>query len=227
MGTGYLTLPTGSAAWVSLPDIAAYDTAADIDLRIDLAPLAVAGTQYWCGRADTWRGYLSGYDISAMRYWDSVAASQTVSKDGWNLQAGDRAHLRNVLDFTAGTWQAFYRKGSAVTDNALDSDSNWTALATVALTLADLQQSAADLIIGANGYKATGLAGDYRRFLFYHGTDSTGTKQADVDFTDLTGAEVGAGSFVEDSANAATVTIGGSGWSYNAGLGSMLLMGVN
>jgi hypothetical protein len=61
---------------------------------------------------------------------------------------------------------------------------------------------------GASDYQNVGLY----RIIVRNGID--GTVAFDADFTDLTEAEEAAALFVEDSANAADVTIVGASWTY-------------
>ena len=227
MGTGRLYLSGGSGDFCSLPDLAAYDTAGSIDVRLDVAPDVLNVVQYWISRASTtylWRFFLSSKALAA-RIWDSGSTADNLDTGTITANAGDRIHLRAVINFTAGNMEGYFRGAVAAAVNDLDSDSNWTSTASSpdALVAADLKQGTDPIQIGAVG-GAPSLAGYLYRALFYHGTNSTGTKQMDVDFTDLSSAEVAAKAFTENSANAATVTINGTGWSYEAGAPPNLMM---
>lgn len=224
MSGGYWYTDGSNGTAATAPDLAAYDTAGDIDVRLDVAPDTYTGTFYLMSRYNSgflWRlGTANG--VQNGRIYDSGSTVENLTgvaiPANLLVSAGDRIHLRWQIDF-GGNVTFYGRDVATAAANDLSSDSNWTQLDQDALTNTDLKQGADYIAVAAQGGADTGgQAGYYYRAMFIHGTSyASGTVQFDADFTSLTPAEVAAGAFTESSANAATVTFQGSGWSAVAG----------
>jgi hypothetical protein len=226
MGVGYFKQngPSPSDNYAEVADAAFLDTAGSIDVRSEFVPEEITGVTYYFARFGTdnlWRFGKSGSAFIG-RLYDSSSTQEDISRGSYTPVVGQREQVRLVLNFISGEAEFYYRQGATAEANALDSDDNWTALLVRTLTSADLKQGDSRLVIGNYDPTSSGMPAQLRRFIYYHGTDSTGTKQIDADFTSLTQAEIAAGEFTEDSANAATVTLNGTGWTAAPGVGSVL-----
>ena len=131
----------------------------------------------------------------------TVAVPFTDNRPGW---------IRCTLDVDNGS-SGYDLKFWYSTQNTNDSASvSWTqlGLTVVGGAVTNLAAVTSSLTVSY----PNGSISDLYHTLMYDGI--AGTTVFDADFTDLTLAEAAAGSFVEDSANAVTVTINGSNWRY-------------
>ena len=212
-GDNHLYMPGVSGEYMSAPDISAYDptTTQRIEARIALTD--------WTRAADQ-QNIASQYGATATDWLFRVT---TDGKLNYFNGGASKATSTAAVPFADGVigWVACevtFGSGDAVvtfetsTDDTNDPDQvSWTELdEDTGLTITD--QSFADvLLVGAH----QGGANDVSEGSFYRVRIIVdGTTEFDADFTKLTVADLESGTFVEDSSNAATVTLNGTAWAY-------------
>lgn len=231
MGSGYLQLSGGSGDLVTVAHSAGLNTVASVDLRIRLSDVSVTGTNRRLMRRDdgganrVFDWYLDSDASLALRFFNSAAAQDGIHSQSMVSIAGLTVDLRAVINFISGDLEWFDRRSPSV---ALPSDTGWNALGTDALTNTDLAEKTEEVAVGGSISGADLLDARLYRSMLIHGVDGTGTVAMDANFSTMTQAEIDAKAFVEDSANAATVTINGTGWSAVADTPatSMMLLGM-
>ena len=223
MGTGVLTLPGASGEYVSTPDAAPLDIVGDLELRF--------------------RGRDDGTRTRFVSKWEQVNHNSfTLEQDG-----GDKLRLywsedgtvpKNAISTVAytlpGSGPMWYRVTFDVDNDASgydvkfytsDTDTNdpasvsWSQLGATVVGGAPTSIFSLDSIVevGSSDGGAFGQHnGTVYRAQILNGIG--GTVELDADFTDLTVGEVAAKAFIEDSVNAATMTINGSAWTYDYGV---------
>ena len=210
---GYLHLPGVAGEYASATHVAAYDIVGNVALVAQVHPSVWAS-----GTLDALVGRWD-YTSSARAYLltkDPTGLLQFfVSSDGLNQDApvSTVAVTSAVPIYVCADWVA---ATSTTTFYTSTDGETWVQFGAPSVgTLTSIYASAADMAVGAFnlGGDAGPLDGDIYRAKVYDG-GLAGTLAFDADFTDLTLAEAAAGSFVEDSVNAATVTINGTAWKY-------------
>jgi hypothetical protein len=148
---------------------------------------------------------------STLKFQEMSVAASTIAADG------EVVYWRVTLDVDNGSSQHevkfYYKKFEAA---------GWTQAGTTKVgsgTTSIHDATTKPVTVGA--YYPTSTHADHLKGTVYGAKvldGIEGTVVYDADFTDLTPAEVAAGSFVEDSVNAETVTLEGSAWSYVDGV---------
>jgi hypothetical protein len=220
--SNYLWLPGGAAADISwsTPDAAALDITSDIDLRAKVRLNTDLEQWHVCKYVTT--GNQRSYGL--LQTSGSSAINVRLSQDGAahtlyqststlideGVSVGSDVWMRATVNFTSQEILFYY---STDVTNDPDAVSTWTQLGdAVATAYTALHSGTAELSAGYNNGLSYATVGRQYAAAVYDGID--GTKVFHADFTDLTAAEVTAGAFTEDSANAATVTLNGDAWAY-------------
>ena len=207
MGTGYYELPGTATNHASAPDIAAYNptTSVRIDVRAAADDWSRASDEQalmaqWVGLGLDWLLRLE--TSGALRFFYDNS-SRATSSSAVSISDGSPGWVRCDCTFGAGTAVVTFYES---TTDTLDPDSaSYSQISThTGLTIATSSHQD-ELQIGAQA----GVSDPFDGKLYRARYQVDGTTQFDADFTDLTADECSAGSFVEDSANAATVTLTG------------------
>lgn len=198
-----------SNGYASTPDSAALDITGDIDIKawvqlVDWTPpwsnitvvnkWATNNQSYWLGVNTSGRILLQWSANGTTTLSTTSTVSPTIS-DGSDLW------IRATMDVDNGAAQRvtkFYTSTDGTT---------WTQLGTTVTTAGatSIFSGTAQLEIGAQGSGTANVMWGYvHRIIVENGYDGAGTVQFDANFDTAT---IGATSFVESSANAATVTI--------------------
>lgn len=209
---GELIMPGTPGNWISAPDINAYDGAVSgrAELRLAAVDWSTGSqqglmTQHSGGGADWSVQMFGGGGIEFIHKGgiDEFSAAPTLLVDGtiswvaceWVYGAGD-----GTVTFE-----------ESVTDTDDPDAVAWTLINQAINLTIPASPNTSILSVGARADGTTfNMAATFRRARY----TVDGTVEFDADFTDLTHAEVDIGSFIEDSPNAATVTINGAAWSY-------------
>ena len=210
----HLHLPGVTTNFVSVPNVANLHGSGTLEFiaKVALDNWTLDADQVWISK---WTG-TAGYKFSLraatndlrLRWNPSRVATATVTPtvtDGdwlWvRAVATEDGVDRNVLFYTS-------------TDTTDDPDLvTWTQLGAeivVSFGAGDLITNTARVFVGALSATAGTMAGSVAAARI----NFNGVTELDIDFTDLTVAEVDAGLFTEDSGSAATVTIAGTAWAY-------------
>lgn len=225
--SGYLYLPGTAGNDVSTAYYAALGFTGDFDWRVAVAAddWTPGASQHFGGRRDPASGssifgsYIATDGKPHIQLWDSGATLHDVfSTDAPAIVDGAKLGIGYTVDVNNGA-AGFDVTFSTKTINShadLQSDTGWTQLGTVVTTAGAITMAAdanTGMILGTwKSGAGIGVAGDWFGAILKNGI--AGTAVFDADFTDLTLAETATGSFVEDSASAATVTINGTAWKY-------------
>ncbi len=217
MVANYLHLPgvVGNFAWV--PGIANLDGSGTLEF------IAKVNLDVWPPDAN--QILISKWTGSAGYLFFLESASNDL-KLMWRDSGPARIAQATVTPaVTAGDWLWFL---AVATEDGVDRDVlfytstdetnnpdevTWTQLGAevvVPFGAADLTTNTAVVFVGAQSATVATMAGSIAAARI----NFAGVTELDIDFTDLTAAEVDAGSFTEDSINAATVTIAGTAWAY-------------
>ncbi len=240
---GSLYLPGIAGNYASAPDSAALSITGDIDLQArvaldDWTPAQETAIVSKYIATDDHRSYMfvvrSGSTGDLRLYWseDGVNLLTGTSSVAPTVSDGDYLWIRAILDVDGGPIGQgrvnFYTGGSGASPTWVqlgDEAGGGSAPTSIFDGLHPVEVGAY-----ANG-SAGMLQGKVTNVRIYSDLTET-TLEFDADFTDLTTTEVAAGSFTEDSSNAATVTINGTAWRYGytgrprlVGLGQMLMTG--
>ncbi len=188
-------------------DAAALDATADLDIRVEvaLADYTPAAAEYLLGKipGDGTTGY--AFNVNADGTLRLVigdgSAHVASSSAATGITNGERIWLRVTYDASEDD-VLFYTS----TDG-----SGWDQLGTLqAVGATSITTNTNILTMGSAGGAAAIIGGLYNALVYIDAS-----LELDCDFTDLTAGEVSAGSFTEDSSNAATITIAGSAWEYH------------
>jgi hypothetical protein len=207
-GVGFttgLTVPAQPNAFASVPDSAALDLSGDIEIVVKASAetwASIVGERLLLAKPYSSGGYYLSVTSASLLLGFSTAADPTTLRtfsSPWN-RAGipDGASLWVRLTRTAAT-------GTGSTDFALDQPNEptvWTNIGTPAAASGALATNASNLGIGGNSSGAN-WKGQIFRVIIRH----NGVLVLDADFSTRT---PGTTSFVEASANAATVTVIGA-----------------
>jgi len=220
--SGYLSTIATGGAFPSAPDSAALSVTGDLDIRVkmSLADWSPAGGNSFLAGKHTagdigYRLWIQGFDVGKLTLnWSEdgsadILVESTVKVDTV-FSANEIGWVRATLDVNGGAAGV-----GRVTFYTSSNGTDWAQLgATVDTGSAptSIHDSDQPLWIGAREGAADMTTGNWYQVQIYDGI--AGTLEFDADFTDLTSAEVTAKAFAEDSANAATVTLGGSAWTY-------------
>ena len=219
--SNYLYYDATAANYAATVDAAALSPAGDIDIRVRVAE----DTWDWSGAAETFIAKDVDYGLSTTWstvegelafQWKDTSTHQVFSGAQPPITDGVAGWVRATLDVNGGAAGVGRVQFYYSTDATNDPDAvSWTALGSAqdggdAPTFTF--DGAAALRVGGHGTTGDWLAGKVYRATVYDGIG--GTIVFDADFTDLTAAELAAGEFVEDSTNAATVTLNGDSWAY-------------
>jgi hypothetical protein len=221
-----LYLPGISGNYASTPDSVATSITGSIDIRCrvaldDWTPAVNATIIAKYDTAGNQRSYrlqiqnTSGeprFLISA----DGIALVNVGANASPSVSDGNKLWLRVTFDATSGD-VTFYTGGEGLTPT-------WVQLGDVAASgINSLFDNTIALEVGSNAAGTNSLAiGTFYRAQVLNGIN--GTLVFDADFTDLTVAEVQAAAFIEDSTEAATVTLNGNDWIYVRPSGDGLLL---
>ncbi len=218
---GYVYIPGAATEYPTSPDVAAIRVAGDLDARVDVAmddwtPAATScfigkwssgATRSWHFRVEPTTGRLSldwtpdGTNASGILKISSVAPT---------ISDGARLQIRATLDVdngASGNDVKFYTRASAL-GLPLSDNTSWTQLGTTQTTagITSIYAGVGDRLTIANLDAANFITtGKFYEALFMNGIN--GTVVFDSNFTTK---PVGANTFTESSANAATVTINGT-----------------
>ena len=207
-------MPGTAGNYVSAPHIAAYDIAGDLGVMMRLSPDTWATTQIAVARDN---GSQRSWQLSvrielggSLRFywWDSGGTLWSVPSTALGLADGIPSWIFCTLDVDDGSGGhevAFFVSDDGVTWTAKGAGNAGAFTTSVRVTTVDLN-------VGRYGGGAY-FAGGVQNARIYASIDKTDLR-FDADFTDLTLAEAATGAFVEDSTNAATVTINGTAWKY-------------
>ena len=200
---------------LTTPDSAALDIAGDIDLRAEVAlnDWAAGTSQYFvCRWEDGQRSYgIVMVGSSVLRiFWtengtDQFTADATV---GLGVTDGERKWVRATLDVDNGA------SGHDATFYTSDDGVIWIQLGAVVTTAGttSIHTGTSELVLTRLRVTTGNFDGALYHAQVLDGIG--GTVIFDADLTDLTAAELEAGTFIEDSSEAATVTITGDAWTY-------------
>lgn len=212
--TQALVLPGLSGNTITVPDSAAVSSAADLDIRFDLAlrDYTAAIARYPAGKrgaAGQYTWYLSlstTGKLSIITSADGTAELTTAGTVALPFADMTRGQIRVTFDANDGAGNRVMTV-STRTDGILDSTTGWTTLETVTTAGAtSLFDSTAALGIG--GITLSSAAMSHGAMLaFWFATTIGGTAAVYADFTNPTQFTPGSLTGVEGSANAATVTI--------------------
>ncbi len=229
--SNYWYLPGVAGNYASALDTAALSITGDIDLQArvaldDWTPAQETAIVSKYIATNDHRSYMlvvrSGSTGLLRFYWseDGVNLIAVTSSIAPTVSDGDYLWIRVILDVDDGPIGQgrviFYTGGSGVSPT-------WVQLGDTA-GAGSVPTSIFDGLhpveVGAYANGSVGLMqGKVTNVRIY--SDLTETTLAfDADFTDLTVSEVTAAAFVEDSANAAIVTLNGSGWFYSGLVGA-------
>lgn len=215
---GYLYLPGLTGNYASAPDIAAYTGAGIIRCAIrvaldDWTPAASSSLMgHWTNTAQ--RGWMldanTGGTLQFSVSADGAASTLTQASSAHSFVDGTAYWVGVEYDIGVGTL-TFYKANDSASLPAFWA--GWTQISTHALAAVTPFNSTQGLTIGIRGDGVTGpAAGKFYRALFY---TSTTTLQYDADFSThqintSNWSDTPKTTFVEASANAATVTINGT-----------------
>lgn len=232
--SGFLVLTGADGDSATTPDASALDIGPDYDLRVDLAlddwtpasEQAILAKFLSSGDERSYRlsvatdgklKLLSSFDGTVGNLWSFTSSAAT------GFTNGTQHWVRVTYDNDAGP-------GVNVDFYTSSDGSSWDALGTTQ-TLgfgSTVHAGTALVVVGGDEAGTSNLAaGQFYHALILDGI--AGTVVFDADFTDLTVGEIGASEFAEDSSNAATVTINGTGWLYSglaAVTGTVITAGV-
>ncbi len=229
---GFLTTEGTSGNYPSISDSAALSITGDIDLRVDMAPAVWSAQQMWIAKHGTagqrsWFFYRSGAAAFRWRWSEDGSTDQALQANDFIKDDGTRWQMRLTHDVDNGAADSlitYYDRDPAL-GLSLDDDTNWT---TVGTDLTGATTSFFDgtfaVYVGTTVAQGDKFIGDIYQAVIKDGIN--GTTVLDADFTDLTPAEVAAAAFTEDSAQAATVTLNGTLWSYVSDSSPLMLLGV-
>lgn len=217
MAANYLHLPGVTGNYTFVPNVSNLDGSGTLEFiaKVALDDWTPDANQVWISKWTGSAGYLfflesTSNDLKLM-WRDSGPAriaqateTPTAGGDGWlwvYAVATEDGVDRDVVFYTS-------------TDETNNPDEvTWTQLGAevvVPFGAADLTTNTAVVFVGAQSNTVATMAGSIAAAR----VNFAGVTELDIDFTDLTAAEVDAGSFTEDSGNAATVTIAGAAWAY-------------
>ena len=229
--SNYLYLPGVAGNYASAPDTAALSITGDIDLQArvaldDWTPATEAAIVSKYIATNDHRSYMfvvrSGSTGLLRFYWseDGVNLLAVTSSVAPTVSDGDYLWIRATLgvgDGPGGQGRVtFYTGGSGASPT-------WVQLGDVAgggSVPTSIFDGLHRVEVGAYANGSVGmLQGKVTNVRIYSDLTET-TLALDADFTDLTVSEVTTAAFVEDSANAATITLNGSGWFYSGLVGA-------
>lgn len=216
MVDNHLFLPGVAGEYVSAPDITAYDLNDTFELVAfvaldDWTPSPVVNIVGQFVGSGGQRSYRLG--INGAGFIQLEASNTGTAIEGATSSVG--------TGFTDGTahWVGVSFDGGEIKFFTGGTDINspsWVQLGITRTlsTVTSVHNSTQPLEIGSiNGGGVFNLAGGVYRVILY--SDLTrSTTEFDADFTKLTVADLEAGSFTEDSSEAATVTLNGDAWAY-------------
>lgn len=207
---------------LTVPDSVALSILGDIEIRFDLSAQSYEVDKWMLGKTqgfDPEEGYYVMLDSTKKpRFgWsaDGTAINTLTATAGFTgLSAGDRIHFRIRFDVDNGSSDAActfdWRAVAAAAANDLDSDSNWTQVGDVKLFGATTSINDGNIVLQIGQEAPYGgyapYPGKLHRVMIYSGIG--GTVVLDINAASLVGDTVTqAGTFIEDSAEGATVTI--------------------
>lgn len=216
MGNSYLSLPGSAGNTASTIDAGPLDIVADIDLRVDCAlvdwtppTLEQALISKWTASGDQ-RSFQLAVSETDLKFYLTTAGTNgttvTYTATNWSSDRpadGDRIFLRFALDAddgASGSDGFFYHSQGGLI---------WTQIGTTIHKgfTTSIHSGSADVVVGATNAGTAVLAeGRFHKAQIYDGIE--GTLVFDADFTSVPGGKT---FFIEDSVNAATVTINQSG----------------
>ncbi len=217
MAANHLHLPgvTGNFVWV--PGIANLDGTGTLEFiaKVNLDDWTPDANQIWISKWTGSAGYLfyleSASNDLKLIWRDSGPARIAQATETPTVTDGDWLWVRAVATEDGVDRDVFFYTSTDETNNP--DEVTWTQLGAevvVPFGGGDLTTNTAVVFVGAQSATVATMAGSIAAAR----VNFAGVTQLDIDFTDLTTAEVDAGSFTEDSSNAATVTIAGTAWAY-------------
>ena len=229
--SSYLYLPGVAGVYASAPDTAALSITGDIDIQArvaldDWTPAQETAIVSKYIATNDHRSYMfvvrSGSTGFLRLYWsengvDLLAVTSSVAP---TVSNGDYLWIRVTLDVDGGPGgqgRVYFYTGSSGASPTWVQLGDSAGAGSVPTSIFD---GLHPVEVGAYANGSTGmLSGKVTNVRIY--SDLTETTLAfDADFTDLTVSEVTAAAFVEDSANAATITLNGPGWFYSGLVGA-------
>jgi hypothetical protein len=205
-GVNYLWLPGVVGNYASAPDSVPLSITGDIDIRVNLA------ANVWASGAlqtvvakeggSTTRSYHLGIGATGTIYF-------SLSADGTNAVIASSTAAVGFANRVSGWIRTNWNQATKEVTHYTSTDGvNWVQLGTtVALNIASIYDSPSALEVGARrGGSIENFDGKIYSAQIYNGID--GTLAFDANFATV---PEGATSFVESSANAATVTINSTG----------------
>ena len=225
----YIVFEGTEGNYASVPDDSSLDGTGTLEciVKVNQVDWTPAADEVWISKWDGSTGFLfmlesDGADLRFVFSDGAIRSAQatvqpTVSDGDWlwcRAVATEDGSARDVFFYTS-------------TDTTNDPDLvTWTQLGdevVIVSAAGNLNANTEDVYIGSQTASASTMDGSMAAAKI----NFAGATALDVNFTTLTAAEVIAASFTEDSANAATVTLTGSAWTYVRGAGGgMLLLGV-
>ena len=230
---GYVTFTSSTADYASAPHISAYNFDTDVDQTMELwfsvvdeSPsvrsqlMSIHNASFSTG----WGVYMNTSGSITYRYREG-ANSRLATFSAVGIVAGTKHHLAATHNFGANECKLYIdgtQKGGTVTPGIITGQVISTETFKIFLGKGSTEPATGRVYACAFG---SGVASQSNIQAATSGTPAAGyTVVFDADFERLTVAEVAAGSFVEDSSNAATVTLNSTEWSYTADIGGIILL---
>ncbi len=217
MVANYLRLPGVVGNFAFVPGIANLDGSGTLEFiaKVNLDDWTPDANQVWISKWTGSAGYLfflesTSNDLKLM-WRDSGPARIAQATVTPTVTDGDWLWVRAVATEDGVDRDVFFYTSTDTTNDP--DDVTWTQLGAevvVPFGAADLTTNTAVVFVGAQSNTVATMAGSIAAAR----VNFAGVTELDIDFTGLTAAEVDAGSFTEDSGNAATVTIAGTAWAY-------------
>lgn len=229
MVANYLHFPgvTGNFAWVL--DDPTLDGTGTLEFiaKVNLDDWTPDANQIWISKWTGSAGYLfyleSASNDLKLIWRDSGPARIAQATVTPTITDGDWLWVRAVATEDGVDRDVFFYTSTDTTNDP--DDVTWIQLGAEVVVLfgaADLTTNTTVVFVGAQSATVATMAGSIAAAR----VNFAGVTELDIDFTDLTTAEVDAGSFTEDSGNAATVTIAGTAWAYVRGVTTYVLAAI-
>ncbi len=215
----YLYLPGVAGNYASAPDSAALDITGDLDLRVKVALddwTPATGTQFiskWTGAANLSYVFIINPSGSLTLAWTTGGSSATqtniTSTSTVGFTDGATKWVRVTLDADNGA------SGNTVTFLTSDDGTTWTQLGAAVTTagVTSIYSGTSTLAIGAYNDGSNPVRGKFFRAQVLNGIGGTVAFDANFETGITTNLPT---TFIESSANAATVTINYSGTGYRS-----------
>ncbi len=217
MAANYLHLPGVTTNFVYVPNVANLDGTGTLEFiaKVNLDDWTPDANQIWISKWTGSAGYLFFLESTSndlYLIWNEGTISRVaIATATPTVTDGDWLWVRVVATEDGDDRDVFFYTSTDMTNDP--DDVTWTQLGAevvVPFGAGDLTTNTAVVFVGAQSATVATMAGSIAAARI----NFNGVTELDIDFTDLTAAEVDAGSFIEDSGNAATVTIVGTAWAY-------------